>query len=75
MLWNESVSGELLSYLSLMAPISGGSGSFLTAPLTVLTAARRQLARVRDDVTAVGFEAGCVANVGDKIRFIIYNKL
>ena len=30
---------------------------------------------MHDNVTAVGFEAGCIMNVGDKIRFIIYNKL
>ena len=36
-----------------------------------------QLTRVRDDVTAGGFEAGVsrAANFGDKIRLIIYNKL
>ena len=34
-----------------------------------------QLSRVRDGVTAVGFEAGAAANVDNIIRFIIYNKL
>ena len=61
--------------IKLLEPNGRGSDSFLTAPLTVLTAARRQLTQVHDDMMAVGFEAGCVMNVGDKIRFIIYNKL
>ena len=47
----------------------------MTALLTVLTAAQRQLTQVHDDMMAVGFEAGWVMNIGDKIRFIIYNKL
>ena len=36
-----------------------------------------QLTRVRDDVTAVGFEAGVsrAANFGDIMRLIIYKKL
>ena len=58
--------GDCQHYLRLIAPI------LFDSSLTVLTATRRQLTRVRDDVTAIGFEAGCV---GDKIRFIIYNKL
>ena len=40
-----------------------------------LTWSEGQLARVRDDVTGVGFEAGAAANVGNKNMLIIYNNL
>ena len=50
----------------------------LTCLLTCLTGVGGQLTRVRDDVTGDAAEAGGqsrVANVGNKFRFIIYNKL